>query len=104
MFDWICVSHEEHGFVYYSFLAFNALVVYVYHTKYLGVDDESIRNDVLTEGLMNSFGLFLVCQLFRAVRTVFTPAAREVCVVVDIDLSVVQVVWICAYSFILPSK
>eukprot|EP00823_Brevimastigomonas_motovehiculus_P000447 TRINITY_DN10550_c0_g1_i1.p1 TRINITY_DN10550_c0_g1~~TRINITY_DN10550_c0_g1_i1.p1 ORF type:complete len:111 (-),score=26.88 TRINITY_DN10550_c0_g1_i1:314-646(-) len=50
------------GFLGFAgFAAINGLVMFIYYTKYLKVDDESMgRFDLLSEGFMSSFALFLI--------------------------------------------
>eukprot|EP01119_Soliformovum_irregulare_P003556 TRINITY_DN1422_c0_g1_i1.p1 TRINITY_DN1422_c0_g1~~TRINITY_DN1422_c0_g1_i1.p1 ORF type:complete len:118 (+),score=26.40 TRINITY_DN1422_c0_g1_i1:57-410(+) len=47
-----------------SFLLLNPTIMFTYYTKYLGVDDEEMgRTELIQEGFMSSFGLFLVCWI-----------------------------------------
>jgi len=49
---------------FFSFLGGHAALLFLYYTKYLGVDDEEFgRFDLLSEGFMPSFAGFLVCFL-----------------------------------------
>lgn len=50
-----------------SFLALSTLLVFLYYSQFLGIeaeDDSGLRWDLLQEGFMSSFGLFLVLLSF----------------------------------------
>ena len=44
-----------------SFFALNIVMSFYYFNNFLGVDDEDWRYELLQEGMMSSFGLFIVC-------------------------------------------
>jgi len=44
-------------------MSISGLIVFIYYTKYLGIDDEELmgnRSILLQEGLMSSFAVFMV--------------------------------------------
>jgi len=44
-----------------SFISLNALISFLYYSKFLGIDDEEFgRFDLLQEGFVTSFALFMV--------------------------------------------
>jgi hypothetical protein len=45
----------------FRFVLANVILVFLYYTRYLGVDDEEFgRTELMQEGFMSSFGLFVV--------------------------------------------
>ncbi len=52
-----------------SFVLLNAVLVFIYYTKFLGVDDEEFgRTELIQEGFMTSFGVFLVSIDYSAIN------------------------------------
>ena len=47
-----------------TFGILNVLIMFIYYTKYLGVDDEEFgRTDLVLEGFMSSFAIYLICWI-----------------------------------------